>query len=139
METFPLKVLTMQGTAFEGEVLSLSIPTEKGPVVIEHGYTNYMAALSPAGVMTIVTPNKTEYYAVFGGVIDVRKGGATKLYVEEINNGFEIDLARAIAARDRNLDRINRRPEGIDIQRAQIKLQKALVRISVKQLAEGGR
>ena len=135
---FPFRVLTMQGPAYEGEILSVQIPTELGPLTIEQGYTNFVGALSPAGVMKVVTAAKTDYFAVFGGVIDVRKGGATTLYVEEINPGYEIDLARAIAARDRNLDRIEKKPEGIDIQRARIKLAKALVRISVKQLTEGG-
>lgn len=89
--------------------------------------------------MRTITPEKTDFYAVFGGVIDVRKGGIATLYCEEINDGYSIDLARAIAARDRNLDRIEKHEEGIDILRAKAKLAKALIRIDVKHLSEGGK
>ena len=137
MATFPLKVLTMQGVAFEGEVLSLTLPTEFGPTMIEPGYTNFMASISPAGVMKIIDNDGTHYYAVFGGVVDVVKGGLTTVYCEELNEGYKIDLARAMAARDRNLDRIASNAENIDMAKARAHLAKALVRISVKRLSEG--
>ena len=138
MATFPLKVLTMQGVAFEGEVFSLTLPTEFGPTVIEPGYTNFMAAISPAGVMKIINEEGTRYFAIFGGVVDVVKEKTkTTVYCEEINDGYRIDLARAMAARDRNLDRIKSNSEEIDMAKARAHLAKALVRISVKRLSEG--
>ena len=137
MNTFPLKVLSMKGVAFEGEVFSLTVPTEFGPTMIEYGYTNFIAALLPAGVMKIVNEKGTTYYAVFGGAVDVVKGGATTVYAEEINVGYEIDMARAMAARDRNLDRINSGSDEIDMAKAKAHLAKALIRISVKRLSEG--
>lgn len=138
MAAFPLKVLSMDGVAFEGEVDALLVPTEKGPLLIESGYTNLITSLLSAGVMKIVQNGKSDYYAVFGGVVDVRKGGATTVYSEEINRGYDIDLARAIAARDRNLDRINSPTDDIDIKKARAHLMKALTRIAVKNLSEGG-
>ncbi len=139
MATFRLRILTMGGVVFDGDVLSVLVPTEEGPLLIEPGYTNYIGSLKKAGVLRTITPEKTDFYAVFGGVIDVRKGGIATLYCEEINDGYSIDLARAIAARDRNLDRIEKHEEGIDILRAKAKLAKALIRIDVKHLSEGGK
>ena len=136
-EPFELEIISMKGPVYEGPCLSLSVPTEKGPLVIEPGYTNYIGALSPAGVLKVVTPERTDFYAVFGGVVDVKRNVKVSLFTEEINNGYEIDLARAMAARDRNLDRIEKHEEGIDLIRAKIKLAKALVRIDVKRLSEG--
>lgn len=127
----------MHGTAFEGEALSILVPTTQGPLGIEPGYTNFIGAIAKAGVLKVVTADRTRYFAIFGGVVDVRKGERVDIYSEEVNDGFDIDLARAIAARDRNLDRISKREEGIDIIRAKAKLAKALVRISVKELSEG--
>ena len=136
--TFPLKILTMDGVVYSGDARSLMVPTEKGPLVIEAGYTNFIGALSAAGVLKVVDEKGNHFYAVFGGVLDVRMNESVTVYSEEINPGYSIDLARAIAARDRNLDRIAKHEEGIDILRAKIKLSKALVRISVKELSEGG-
>lgn len=132
-----LSVLTMNGTVYEGPCRSLLVPMEKGAMLIEPGHTNFIGALSKAGVLRIDSEERSNFYAVFGGVIDVRRNESVTLLCEEINDGHDIDLARAIAARDRNLDRIQTRDPGIDIKRAQIKLTKALVRINVKQLSEG--
>ncbi len=137
MATFRLKIFTPNGVIFDEDVLSVTVPAEKGPLCIEPGYTNIITSISKAGVLQVNTPEKTRYFAIFGGALDVSKLEGTSIYTEEINDGYAIDLARAIAARDRNLDRIERRPEGIDIVRAKAKLDKALVRISVKQLSEG--
>lgn len=140
MATFPLNVRSMKGTVYQGEVLSLTVPTEKGPLMIEPGYTNFMGAISSAGVMKIVEASgKPLYYAIFGGVVDVRRGVRVDVFSEELNFGYEIDLARAIASRDRNLDRLNSGDPGIDILRAKAKLAKALVRINAKELSEGSR
>ena len=138
MATFPLKVLTMTGTAFEGDVDALLVPTEMGPLLIEAGYTNLITSIVPAGVMKIVQNGKSDYYAVFGGVVDVRKGGTATVYAEELNRGYEIDMARAMAARDRNLDRIQYPNDDTDLVKARAQLAKALTRIAVKNLSEGG-
>ena len=137
MSTFPLRILTPKGIIFDEEVLSLTVPTEKGPLCIEPGYTNIITSISKAGVLLVVTPTQKRYFAIFGGSLDVSKLEGTSIFTEEINDGYEIDMARAIAARDRNQDRLDKRPEGIDIVRAKAKLAKALVRINVKQLSEG--
>lgn len=137
MAGFPLRVITMNGVVYDDEALSVQVPTDKGPLLIEPGYTNFIGAISPAGVLKIQTTKRNEYYAIFGGVIDVKHGIGVTIYSEEINYGAEIDMARAIASRNRNLDRIDKKPEGIDLIRAKIKLAKALVRIDVKRLSEG--
>ena len=137
MATFRLKVLTMHGPVYDDEALSVLLPTEKGPLLLEPGYTNYIGAIAPAGVMRIQTAHGNKFYAIFGGVVDVKRTLGVTVYAEEINYAEEIDLARAVAARDRNLDRIETRPEGIDLIRAKVKLAKALARIDAKKLSEG--
>ena len=137
MATFRLKVLTMHGPVYDDEALSVLLPTEKGPLLLEPGYTNYIGAIAPAGVMRIQSAHGNKFYAIFGGVVDVKRTLGVTVYAEEINYAEEIDLARAVAARDRNLDRIETRPEGIDLIRAKVKLAKALARIDAKKLSEG--
>ena len=137
MATFRLQVLTMHGPVYDDEALSVLLPTEKGPLLLEPGYTNYIGAIAPAGVMRIQSAHGNKFYAIFGGVVDVKRTLGVTVYTEEINYAEEIDLARAVAARDRNLDRIETRPEGIDLIRAKVKLAKALARIDAKKLSEG--
>ena len=137
MATFPLKILSSTGVVFDDEADSTLVPTVDGPLLVEYGYTNLIAAIAPAGVLKVVHNGKSEFYAVFGGALDVRKGGTASLYVEEINRGYEIDMARALAARDRNLDRIQSPSDDTDVLKAKAHLAKALARISAKNLSEG--
>ena len=135
MATFPLKILSSTGVVFDDEADSALVPTVDGPLLVEYGYTNLIAAIAPAGVLKVVHNGKSEFYAVFGGALDVRKGGTASLYVEEINRGYEIDMARALAAR--NLDRIQSPSDDTDVLKAKAHLAKALARISAKNLSEG--
>ncbi len=139
MATLPLRIESPKGLLFDGEVLSVTVPTDKGPLMIEPGYTNLIATLSDCGILKVVKKDGVDYFAVFGGVIDVSKLEGTTVYPPDINRGYEIDLARALAAKERNQERLDRRQEGIDLERAKIKLAKALVRINVKHLSEGGK
>ena len=134
-----LKIHTPEGVFFEDGVLSFNVPTTLGPLEVEPGYTNVITTLAPTGVMWIKKDNGKSYYAVFGGVLRVENGDKATLFTQEINDGYEIDMARAIAARDRNLDRIAKPDEGTDLIRARYKLNKALARISAKSLSEGKR
>ena len=132
-----LTVSTPNGIFFEGEVGSFVVPSVNGPVEISPLFTNIITILLPSGVMKITKDHKASYYAVFGGVLRVDRTEHCYLFTEEINDGYEIDMARAIAARDRNLDRINKNESDDDVRKAKIKLAKALARIDAKSLSEG--
>lgn len=133
-----LRILTPQGVAYDNDVESFLVPTEQGPLLIERGYTNLISTLSPAGVLRIDRNGKKAFFAIFGGVLQVNHEEGCSIFSEEIDDGASIDLARAQAARDRNLDRINSKDPNIDINRAKAKLAKALTRINVKTLSQGG-
>ena len=134
-----LKIHTPDGIFFEDGVTSFLVPTTMGPLEVEPGYTNVITTLLPSGVMWIKKADKKSYYAVFGGVLRVQSGEMATLFTQEINDGYGIDMARAIASRDRSLDRISKHAAGDDLKMARIKLDKALARISAKTLSEGKR
>ena len=136
---FIVKIIHPFGIKFEGEAISVTIPTNLGPLCAEKGYTNCISTISKSGVLKLVTKEGNRFFAVFGGVAEIRLNDGAYIYTEEINEGYEIDMARAIASRDRNLDRIQHHGEGADVERAKIKLSKALTRINVKELSEGKR
>ena len=132
-----LSLLTPQGFFLKEEVDHILLPTVEGPLGIEPGYTNIVTSLVKAGVLRIEKDGKPRFYAVFGGVCEVSKDHGCLIACEEVNDGYEIDMARAIAARDRNLDLINAKNSSDDVAKARIKLSKALARISAKELSLG--
>ena len=130
-----LIILTPHGVFLDKEVERFVVPSTKGPLEISGGYTPIIAALDECGVMKI-TMGKSTYYALFQGTLKVEDGRAFVM-CNEIEDGYSIDMARAIASRDRALDRIQNTQEGVDIKRAKASLARALARISVKTLSEG--
>lgn len=130
-----LIVLTPKGVFLDQEVERFLVPSTMGPLEISEGYTPLIASLLESGVLKI-TMGKPKYYAIFQGTLKVEEDRAFVM-CSEIEDGYSIDMARAIASRDRALDRIEKREEGIDVKRAKASLARALARISAKSLDEG--
>ena len=137
MSFIRLKVITPHGVAFDEEVDEFLVPTEKGPLAISPKYTNIITACSPYGVLRTTKDGKRRYFAMFGGFLEVTPEGA-KILAEDLEDGYTIDMARAIASRDRAQDRIANKDSQHDIVRAQASLYRALTRIEAKQKSEGG-
>ena len=133
-----LTVVSPKGKMIDEDVDSFSIPTEKGPLMIEKGYTNLVASCSSSGVMKIVKDGKAKYFALFGASLSVIVGKAI-ITCELCEDGYSIDMARAIAGRDRALDRLEKKDPNIEVKRAKASLARQLARIKAKTLDEGGR
>ena len=138
MSQIHLKVITPVGVLFDADVDSFSVMTEKGPLVISPKYTTLITACTPYGVAKIVQQGRPSYFAMFGGFLEVKPDGATIL-ADDFEDGYSIDMARAIASRDRAQDRIEQPKNEIDFIRAQGALYRALTRIDAKTKSEGGR
>ncbi|OPZ33396.1 MAG: ATP synthase epsilon chain [Tenericutes bacterium ADurb.BinA155] len=136
--SFRLLALTPKGIFFDKNVEEAYIPTPNGPLGIFPNYTRARFALAPSGVLKVKESGKEKYYAIFGGVVRV-DSNQTMILTEEIEDGLSIDMARAIAARDRAQDLLSNKEMGADIDRARAALNRALTRIDVKSLDEGGR
>ena len=134
---FRFTILTPEGKVFDQEIDRVLLPTVDGPLMIEPGYTNIIVSLVKAGILKVIVADKPRYFAVFGGAVEVSKDHGCILMSEEINDGYDIDMARAIAARDRNLDLLKEVVKPEEMQMVKAKLAKALVRISTKELSQG--
>lgn len=130
-----LLILTPKGVYLDKEVERFLVPSTKGPLEICGGYTPLIAGLKPAGVLK-VTMGKAKFFAIFNGTLKVEKDRAYIL-CDDIEDGYAIDMARAIASRDRALDRLDNHDPEIDLKRAKASLARALARIDVKNLDEG--
>jgi len=136
--SFRLLALTPNGVFFDKEVEEAYFPAPEGTMGIFEGYTPICFSLSSAGVIKIMESGKERFYAVFGGAVSV-EADKTTILSEDIEDGMTIDMARAIAARDRALDLIDGKDPNADVERARAALNRALVRIDAKSSQEGGR
>jgi len=69
-------------------------------------------------------------YAIVGGIFYFENKHA-KMLVDSIEAKEEIDVERALASKQRQLDKLNNKDTNIDIKRAEVALKRALNRIKI--------
>lgn len=131
MSSFKLRIVTPQGLYYEGEVEILNVRTKNGQMgILAHRLP--LATGLEINEMNFVEKGERKHFALAGGFLYVGKNETTIL-TDAIESEMSIDLDRALAAKARAEARLaDRQNEKVDIQRAEIALRKALVRIRVK-------
>ena len=107
---------------------SVTIPGQDGDFSVLPGHTPFLSALRN-GVMVARSNGGTKYYAINGGYAEVRDNEVIVL-TQTVEAEGEIDVERARRAHER-AERKLRGEEGpgVDILRAELALQRALVRL----------
>lgn len=128
---FLVKVITPQAKVRLMTTAILNIVTPDGEMGL---LSNHMPIITMVKIsqMTTVEDNVRCHYAVAGGVLFFKDNEAT-LLADAFESEDEIDLDRAIAAKERAQERLASWDPDLDSKRAQIALAKALNRISVKE------
>ena len=130
MRPFELKVVTPDGLEFEGQVEELVVRTTSGDMGILAGHINAVAPLGMGEAMVRINGEK-RYAACIGGMVSVLNGAVT-LVPTTFEWAEDIDLARAKAAEKRAQTVLKDKASSeTDIQIAQARLRRALVRESV--------
>ena len=130
MNSFPLKIVTPDGLAFDGQAEELIVRTTTGDLGILAGHINCVAPLG-MGRATIVTGGKKRYAACIGGMLSV-VGGNVTLVPTTFEWADEIDTARVDASYNRAQTVLNSKTASdADVKLAQARLRRALVRKSV--------
>ena len=133
MSTFPLRIGTPDGLLYEGEVSRLVCRTISGDLAILPRHCNYCTALGMGEAHIVLEDGSRKTAACIGGMLSVMNGTCRVLattweWKEDINE------ERAQAARKRAEEMIAK--GGLTDQEykmASAKLQRALVRLSVKE------
>ena len=129
-----LSVVTQERSVVErDDVARLIVPTTEGQITILPSHAPLMASLA-FGEMIAMTPDEEVPMAVHGGFIQVANDHVTVL-ADAAERVDEIDEARAEAARERAERRIADPPaadEAIDLLRAQLALQRSLLRLRAR-------
>ena len=129
MSTIHCHIMTPHGVYKEMDTEIINIETNEGQrgILPEH---MPLVTMLKVGKMSTIENGQREEYAVSGGMFYFRENKA-EILTDAIEGKSEIDLERAIAAKERAERRLAEKKPNLDVQRAEIALARALNRISV--------
>ena len=133
MRSFPLKIVTPDGIAFDGEAEELVVRAVSGDMGILAGHISCVAPLG-MGRATVIIDGKRRYGACIGGMVSVVNGAVT-LVPTTFEWAEDIDAER-VDASERKAKTILAKKDGTDteIRMAEARLKRALVRKNVAQM-----
>lgn len=129
MSSYHLKVISMDGEDFEGEVQKLLLRTIDGDVEILARHTDYCTAIGMGTARVTMEDGTERKAACIGGMLSVMKG-EVRVFPTTWEWSEDIDVARAKAAKERAEERL--KDQLLDKEarvRAEAKLYRALVRL----------
>jgi len=128
-KVFSLEIRTPERLIFEDEVTSVRAPGNQGNFQVLAGHIPFLTLLKP-GLIIVGSENTDRSMATSGGLFEVLSDTTTAL-LDTAEWLDEIDLKRAESARERAVNRLASRDEGVDIMRAEAALSRALIRLKV--------
>ena len=130
MASFPLKIVTPDGLAFDGNADKLLVRSISGDLCI---MARHMDCVTPLGMgeAMVVVDGKRRYAACIGGMVSVLRGVVT-LVPTTFEWAENIDVARAEASEKRAQAVLaNRNATDTELKLAKARLSRALVRKSI--------
>ena len=122
-----LKIITHEKIVFEGEIDEIVIQTKTGQMGILKDRLPITTVLD-VGVTKIKQGENYRYFATMGGIFQFKDNVATIL-TDVCEDGKDIDITRANAAKNRAESRLADNAAKIDTQRAQAALARSLARL----------
>ena len=126
---FLLEIVTPKGIYLTEEVDSLTIKLSSGYRTFLKGHAPLIGSLAYAP-MHLLKNGKLTNYALHGGAINVTNEKIS-VVCNAIESKSEIDKERALAAKERAEKRLKEKDPNIDLKRAQLALQRSLIRLLV--------
>ena len=131
MATFPLKIMTPDGVAYDGLVTSVSCRTINGQVQLLAKHIDFCTALGMGEAHIKLEDGTTRRAACMGGLLSVLDG-EVRLVATTWEWAEEIDQARAEASKKRAEEILAQKNlDQKDYELAQARLKRALVRTSI--------
>mgnify|MGYP003291149140 CR=1 FL=1 len=127
--TFKLQIISPDRVFYDDMVEMVELRTTEGDIGILKGHIPLTAVTVP-GVLTIHKEGQLRQAAVHDGFLEILKDKVIVL-AEACEWPEEIDINRAKEAKIRAERRISDNEEGTNLDRAEIALRKALLRIEV--------
>jgi F-type H+-transporting ATPase subunit epsilon len=124
-----LDVVTPDRTLLSTEITSLIVPAVEGYLGVLPNHAPMIVGLIP-GAVKYRCDGQLNYLSIGGGFMEIGPDRVT-LLADCAEKASEIDRERAHAAKGRAEQRLKERPTGLDVQRAELALKKALTRLQV--------
>ena len=128
-QTFRLRVVTPNRQVVTEDVEEAQVPGKEGYMGILPGHAPLLSELK-VGELTYRQGKQTHHLAVSGGFLEVLPDQVTVL-AETAEKMDEIDAERARAAKERAEKRLRSPDPDVDINRAGVALERALIRLQV--------
>jgi F-type H+-transporting ATPase subunit epsilon len=126
--TFSLQIVSPEGNVLKEEVEFVILPGEEGELGILPHHSALISGLK-IGVIRYTLNGTIKRAAVAGGFVEVVDNSATIL-AENAELSEDIDVARAMEAKERAMKRLAAISSDIDVLRAELALRRAVARIS---------
>jgi F-type H+-transporting ATPase subunit epsilon len=126
---FNLEIITPQKIIYQQQVKHIRLPGVDGYFGIMAGHAPFITSLA-IGEIKVDLENDTKFFATSGGVVEVLPQ-TTSVLVETAEEASQIDVERAIYAKERAKRRLTERVPGTDIERAKDAWYKALNRLKI--------
>lgn len=128
-KTFVLSIVTPQRQVLSEPVNMVIVRTVDGEMGVLPGHIPLIAPLT-IGPMRIKTGAEERRVAINGGFIEVT-GQQVNIISQSAELAEEIDITRAESAKERALERLEKKQADLDHARAEAALQRALTRLRV--------
>ncbi|MEY7999304.1 F0F1 ATP synthase subunit epsilon [Clostridium sp. Mt-5] len=131
-EVLKLTILTPDREFYKGEVIEVITESTLGGITILPDHMPLITTLKPADTVIVQKDNKKLKAFTSVGILEVKEN-ELRILCDVCEWPEEIDIGRAEEAKNRAEKRLASNKDGIDVQRAELALARALARINLKQ------
>lgn len=130
MNTFEAKILTPEGTVFDGDITGLKAPGIMGNFEVKVNHAPIISTLDIGSVRIRHTDNPDEMFAISGGFLEMNDNKLT-LLAESAESAADIDLEEARKAKSEAEKRLSEADDEKQRREAREDLREAKNRIFV--------
>jgi F-type H+-transporting ATPase subunit epsilon len=127
--TLQLQIVTPKQVLFDGEVENFTVPGAVGPFQVLSKHAPIVSALVP-GLFKFDVSGREERYFIGGGFLEMHENRATVL-AASAEKPTEIDVNRALQAKERAQARVKILDGSMDNERARAALDRANARLAI--------
>lgn len=125
-----LHILTLHGTAFEGDVRAVSIPTLRGMITVLPRHAELVTQLDYGDIKLQLEGGGEEHFAATSGFVHV-VDNTVKILAESSERDDQIDIQRAERAEQRARERLEQHGDDLNAERATKALARARLRLTI--------
>jgi F-type H+-transporting ATPase subunit epsilon len=127
-----LDIVTPSKSVFLGNIKSITVPGSKGRFQVLVNHAPIVSTFDIGMIKVDFQNSHSDYYATGGGTIEVLDNKIT-LLADSIELVGDIDVDRALKAKQRAEERLANKTNEINIARAQAALARAVNRLNVRE------